>query len=68
MCTKKKEDAVPTPVPGVESTLGNWKDPDEMDQEMGEKFLGSMAGKSSLCPWNLQQDLSTVFANICPMM
>ena len=50
MCTKRKEDAVPTPAPGVESTLGNWKDPVEMDKEMGEKFQGSMAGESSLSP------------------
>lgn len=48
MCTKQKEDAVPTPVNGVESKLGNWKDPDEMDKELGDKFRGSMAGKLSL--------------------
>ena len=48
VCTKRKEDAVPTPAPGVESMLGNWKDPEEMDKEMAEKFQGSMAGKSSL--------------------
>lgn len=45
VCTTRKEDAVPTPAPGVESMLGNWKEPLEMDKEMEEKFRGSMTGE-----------------------
>jgi phosphoenolpyruvate carboxykinase (GTP) len=45
VCTTKKEDSVPTPAPGVESVLGNWKDPQEMDKEMESKFRGSMEGE-----------------------
>ena len=46
VCTMRKEDSVPTPAPGVESVLGNWKDPQEMDKEMDSKFQGSMEGKT----------------------
>ena len=53
VCTTKKEDSVPTPAPRVESVLGNWKDPQEMDKEMESKFQGSMEGEplSSLFPF-----------------
>ena len=45
VCTEKKEDTVPTPKEGVESKLGNWKDPDEMDKELDKKFTGCMKGE-----------------------
>ena len=44
MCTTRREDSVPAAAPGVESVLGNWKDPVEMDRELDEKFNGSMEG------------------------
>ena len=44
VCTEKKEDAVPTTKPGVESKLGNWKSPVEMEEELGKKFPGCMKG------------------------
>lgn len=44
VCTERKEDAVPEPRPGVESTLGNWKSPTEMDTELNKKFPGCMQG------------------------
>lgn len=45
VCTEKKEDAVPTPKEGVESKLGNWKSPSDMDAELEHKFPGCMRGK-----------------------
>lgn len=45
VCTTRKEDSVPTPAPGVESVLGNWRDPQEMDKELDSKFQGSMEGE-----------------------
>ena len=69
VCTQRKEDAVPTPAPRVESMLGNWKDPQEMDKEMGEKFNGSMTGEPPhlafssvcvcLCVWRPSTSLNT---------
>ena len=44
VCTEKKEDAVPEPKPGVESKLGNWKSPSDMDAELNTKFPGCMEG------------------------
>ena len=44
VCTEKKEDAVPSPKPGVVSKLGNWKSPKDMDVELNEKFKGCMKG------------------------
>jgi phosphoenolpyruvate carboxykinase (GTP) len=45
VCTKNKEDTVPTPKEGVESKLGNWKHSDAMDKELDEKFTGCMKGE-----------------------
>ncbi len=47
VCTEKKEDAVPTPREGVESKLGNWKSPADMDAELEHKFPGCMRGEVS---------------------
>ena len=44
VCSDKKEDAVPTPKEGVESKLGNWKSPADMDKELDAKFPGCMQG------------------------
>ncbi len=46
VCTERKEDAVPSPREGVESKLGNWKAPAEMDAELERKFPGSMRGRT----------------------
>ena len=54
VCTTRKEDSVPTPAPGVESVLGNWRDPQEMDKELDSKFQGSMEGE----PPSLSHSLS----------
>ena len=40
----QKEDAIPEPNPGVESKLGNWKSPVDMDAELITKFPGCMEG------------------------
>ena len=53
VCTTRREDAVPTPAPGVESMLGNWKAPLEMDKEMEEKFRGSMSGMALCVQWSM---------------
>lgn len=45
VCTERKEDAVPTARTGVEGTLGNWKAPGVMDEELGHKFHGCMTGE-----------------------
>lgn len=45
VCTQNRDDTVPTPKEGVESMLGNWKHPDEMDKELEEKFTGCMQGE-----------------------
>lgn len=44
VCTERKEDAVPSPREGVESKLGNWKSPKDMDAELERKFPGCMRG------------------------
>ena len=50
VCTEKKEDTVPTPMEGVESKLGNWKHPKEMDKELEGKFTGCMKGEQPCSP------------------
>ena len=45
VCTERKEDAVPTARTGVEGTLGNWKAPGLMDEELEQKFHGCMTGE-----------------------
>ena len=47
VCSEKKSDTVPTPKEGVVSTLGNWKLPAEMDEELDGKFAGCMKGRDS---------------------
>ena len=48
VCTERKEDAVPIPRTGVEGTLGNWKAPGVMDEELGHKFHGCMTGNRKI--------------------
>lgn len=45
VCSQKKSDTVPTPKEGVVSSLGNWRDPADMDEELDRKFAGCMRGK-----------------------
>ncbi|XP_014246438.1 phosphoenolpyruvate carboxykinase [GTP]-like isoform X2 [Cimex lectularius] len=45
ICTKKKEDTIPTPSQGVKGMLGNWQSPEEMDKALKERFPGCMKGK-----------------------
>ena len=44
-CSKVKAEAVPEPRPGVKSKLGNWKDTDQADAELEEKYRGCMKGE-----------------------
>ena len=44
ICTPEQRDAIPTPAPGVEGTLGKWQDPDSMMESLNERFNGCMEG------------------------
>jgi len=46
VCSENKSDAVPTPKEGVVSSLGNWRSPKEMDEELDRKFAGCMKGET----------------------
>ena len=48
VCTEKKEDTIPSSREGVDSKLGNWKSPAEMDAELEYKFPGSMRGEKTI--------------------
>ena len=44
ICTPKERDAIPIPKKGIKSQLGYWKEPQEMEAELSEKFSGCMQG------------------------
>jgi len=46
ICSKIKEDAIPTPAPGVKGSVGTWADPVEMEKKLKDLFSGCMAGRT----------------------
>nr|XP_022900331.1 phosphoenolpyruvate carboxykinase [GTP]-like [Onthophagus taurus]XP_022900332.1 phosphoenolpyruvate carboxykinase [GTP]-like [Onthophagus taurus] len=54
ICTEEKHDAVPRSKPGVQSKLGHWLSPDDMDKAVAELFTGCMKGRTMfLLPYSM---------------
>ena len=47
VCSEKMEDTIPIPMEGVDSRLGNWMSPKDMDADLEQKFTGCMKGTAS---------------------
>lgn len=46
ICSKKKEEAIPTPQDGVKGSVGHWADPAEMEVKLEALFKGCMTGRT----------------------
>uniref|UniRef100_T2KG11 Phosphoenolpyruvate carboxykinase [GTP] n=1 Tax=Blattella germanica TaxID=6973 RepID=T2KG11_BLAGE len=46
ICTEERRDTIPTPLPGVKGTLGNWMSPEDMDKAIRLRFPGCMRGRT----------------------
>lgn len=45
ICTTRREDAIPTPMEGVQGKLGNWISEDDMEKAIDERFPGCMRNR-----------------------
>lgn len=45
ICTDTKNETIPTPKDGVKGEVGQWADPAEMEEKLGDLFKGCMKGK-----------------------
>jgi len=46
ICSKTKEEAIPTPAEGVKGSVGHWAEPAEMETKLAKLFDGCMAGRT----------------------
>ena len=46
ICTKNKNETIPTPKEGVKGQVGQWSDPDEMDAKLNILFTNCMKGRT----------------------
>lgn len=46
ICTSDRQEAIPTPKPGVKGGLGNWMSLDDMDTAIRQRFPGCMRGRT----------------------
>ncbi|GJQ76589.1 GTP binding protein [Trypoxylus dichotomus] len=46
ICTEDKNDAIPTPKPGIKGSLGNWISPTDMDSAVKERLTNCMKGQT----------------------
>jgi len=54
ICSKNKHDTIPHHKEGVNCRLGQWRDPDEMDQHLNKLFDGCMKGRTMyLIPFSM---------------
>jgi phosphoenolpyruvate carboxykinase (GTP) len=45
ICTRNRQEAIPTPKVGVQGTLGNWMSLEDMDTAIRQRFPGCMKGR-----------------------
>lgn len=46
ICTKDRNETIPTPKDGIKGQVGQWSDPDEMDAKLQKLFTNCMKGRT----------------------